>query len=195
MKQRRRRGEFLDLIQDVALEAWLMFLANPECFATGSARAWGAIAAYHRRLDQERADRRQVFYYEALQRELLACNFDAPTFDQIIEMEERQRALAKAFQLLEPDPLWALIETFMRDGTHREAAAELGKSERTIKRLVNKGKKDLAVLLPDWNPHASSRGRDAHTNNSRSRPRAHSAPVPPDITVQTPERGDNDQPR
>jgi RNA polymerase sigma factor (sigma-70 family) len=155
MGRRRDRDEWWDLVQEIAPDAWRMYRRNPECFATESARRWASHAARNRRSNRKRSERRHAIQEQALQREYLAGNFDAKPVDQEIEEQERRRAIAKALQLLKPQRRWAVIEVFFRRRSYREAAAELGVSERAIKRSLEEARPDLAVELSVWNSRAS----------------------------------------
>jgi RNA polymerase sigma factor (sigma-70 family) len=161
--------DWADYFEDIVLEAWKHYCADPEYFARGDARRWAGRSAHNRRLNEARNLRYREIRDAALMNEYLAGNYDAKTLDMEFEDEERGRAIFKAFQVLTPRRRSVAIAMLIRGLTKRETATELGLSERIVRREYEAGRHDLALELSQWQADPSPpRGRDSPTRKARS---------------------------
>jgi len=149
------REERLDLLQDVFLSALKIYRSDPDFFGPGVARRWARVAAQNRFADLKREARRDVIADQALQREAEAGNVYVPAPD-FIEKEERTRAVRKAWQVITPRSR-AVFANLLRGLSRRESAADLGVSEKAVKKELEKARRELRLELSDWNPRGHRR--------------------------------------
>ena len=150
VKDAKLRGigsdDWKDLYHDVVAEAWILARRNPSYFAPGVARRWARVAGYIHWCEFMRKKGRRVLFDEALQREFLAGNFAVASRD-FLEDEMRAREIVKAWQLLPPGSRLVLRDVLDNESSRSEAAEKHGKSERAVKRMVEKGRRTLRSAL------------------------------------------------
>lgn len=147
------RDEWDDYLQETAIKALKCLRANPKYFKPGKERRWASRAARRLRKNRERNDGLRAIHDEAIMEELRACHFDAKTLDEVVEDEERRYAVVDAVRLIQPLRVRSAgIARHFRGLGPSDAAAFLGVSPRTFKRLHQEFKRQLALLLSDWNP-------------------------------------------
>jgi DNA-directed RNA polymerase specialized sigma24 family protein len=114
-----------------------------------------------------RTDRRRAKRDEVYVRDFLPSSFNPDLLDDLIRIE-RSRAVARAWQVLAPRTRLVLDAVILKGLPRRAAAALLGLTERIVKRELDEGRPQLALMLPEWDPHAArSRRRGAPTDNER----------------------------
>jgi RNA polymerase sigma factor (sigma-70 family) len=158
MGKRWDRDEWWDLFHKLADDALEIFRSDPECFALGAARRWASRAASHLILNRIRDDKHRTILDLAIARRAQAAQFDLKAIDEVMEEQERARDVHRALADIPPNRTRALKARFFHGLTYGEAAAEAGTSERAERRAVEKGLRDLALVLHKWDPRAS---RDA----------------------------------
>jgi RNA polymerase sigma factor (sigma-70 family) len=158
MGRRWDRDEWWDLVHTLADEALLMYRANPECFAQGAARRWASKAASRRIRNRIRDAARHPTVDLAIDKRAQAAQFDLKTIDEEMEEKERAREVHRALGVIKPNWARAVKAHFFGGLSYREAAAEAGTTERAERRAVEKGLRDLALVLSHVDPRTS---RDA----------------------------------
>lgn len=143
--------QWADVFEVISIRAWNQYCLRPQYFSRETARRWASCAARRRRIDDERSEQRRTARQEAFAREYLAGNCGSDLLEAITE-DERDRAIVRAFRSLST-LAQAVTRLIVVDGrSRREAAAELGVTERKARRTFDEARAQLAQLLGDWAP-------------------------------------------
>ena len=163
--KRRRVDKELwkDLLHRVLFKAWLTHCRYPDYFAKGSPRGWAERTAGYELIDVVRKTESDAAREEAYVQQVLVPYCDAADALQRMIEEEHRDEVFRTLQVLDPRQR-AVIEKYVFENRSRsEVAAALGMSERTVKRLWEQIKCQLAPMLSHLNPRSSdttSRGGD-----------------------------------
>ena len=179
-----------DVLEDTLGDAWDLHRSDPGYFADIPPRQWARSAAHFRFSKRVRTDRRRANRDEVFVREFLPSYFHPDVLDDLIRME-RGRAVARAWQVLAPRTRSVLDAIILKGLSRRAAAALLGLSERMIKRELDEGRPQLALMLTAWDPRAArTRRRCAPTREADLESRALFARAPAPLPLSHEEQGD-----
>lgn len=131
--------EWNDVLQETAIDAYALCESKPGYFTDIPVQLWAKGAANYRLMKQKRKERRRVARDTAYGQEALPPSYDPYLMSDLLDEEdEKNRAIVRFWKLLKPRSRAVLGAVYVRELTYAQAAAELGLSERTVKREVEK---------------------------------------------------------
>lgn len=139
-----------DVVQESYLRIWKAKAREP----IRTAKAFLFKVARHLALDDVRRGRISPFE-EVAEIGGIPAAHDAPSAPELLSSAEKFQLLAEAIAELPPACRSAMLLCKVKGVTHREAARQLGISERTVDEQIHRGIKRLGHLLRE-------RGLDNH---------------------------------
>ena len=131
--------------EDIVQNAFLKILdAAPRYQPTASFRTY--LYRIVTRLCLDRVRKKQPLYSDTLP----DLPDPAPSASEKLLIEERDRAVRSALNRLPPNQHIAIILKYYEGLCYREIAAALGTTEKSVERLLSRGRKMLKAALSGW---------------------------------------------